>query len=157
MKTITPFFWFADQAEKAARFYVSVFERSKIQRVVRFGAAGPGKKGSVMMVEFSLRGQRFTALNGAPVMKPTNATSFYVSCQTQKEVDHFWSRLSKGGRVQQCGWLTDRFGVTWQIVPEALPRLIASKDAVKSERAMKAMMKMVKLDIKTLQDAYDGR
>jgi predicted 3-demethylubiquinone-9 3-methyltransferase (glyoxalase superfamily) len=147
VQRITPFLWFNGNAEEAATFYVSIFKRSKITRTVRFGEAGPGAKGTVMTVEFQLEGMRFVALNGGPQFTFSPATSFFVSCTTQAEVDLFWRRLSKGGTTMQCGWLTDRFGLTWQIIPEELPQLIAVP------AAMRAMMGMVKIDLKKLRAA----
>jgi predicted 3-demethylubiquinone-9 3-methyltransferase (glyoxalase superfamily) len=155
MQKITPFLWFDSQAEEAAKFYVSVFKnKSKIVMVSRYGEAGPGPKGSVMVVEFQLEGRRYHALNGGPLFKFSPAFSFVVSCKMQKEVDRYWNKLlAGGGKPSQCGWLTDRFGFSWQIVPEILGKLQASKDKAKSTRVMAAMMKMVKLDIKGLEAA----
>jgi len=152
MPKITPFLWFDTQAEQAAKFYVSVFKKdSKILSVQRYGAGGPGKKGAVMTVDFKLRGQRFTALNGGPHFKFNPAISFVVDCKDQQEIDKLWSKLlSGGGAESQCGWLTDRFGLSWQIVPANMAKLISS------EAAMQAMMKMVKLDIQGLKDAAKG-
>lgn len=156
MPKITPFLWFDDQAEEAAQFYVSVFPNSKIGNVSRYGDAGPGPKGSAMTVSFELDGQAFTALNGGPVFKFSEAISFFVNCESQAEVDHYWDALCEGGQPGQCAWLKDRFGVSWQIVPTALPRLIGGPDPVKANRAMQAMLKMTKIDIAKLQAAYDG-
>ncbi len=157
MKKITPFLWFNDQAEAAAKFYTSIFKKSKILNVARYGGASEkpsGKpKGSVMTVVFELAGQKFIALNGGPHFKFTEAISFVVSCRTQSEVDYFWKKLSAGGKTVQCGWLKDRYGVSWQIVPTVLAELLSDKDAAKRERVMQALLKMVKLDIKKLKQA----
>ncbi len=159
---ISPCLWFDDQGEEAARFYCGVFKNSKIGAISRYGEAGKeihGKKaGSVMTVAFELNGQSFTALNGGPVFKFNEAISFQIDCDTQEEVDYYWTRLSEGGDPgeQQCGWLKDKFGVSWQIVPEILPRLIGDPDTVKSQRVFQAMLQMKKLDIAKLQRAYNG-
>lgn len=157
MQKITTFLWFENQAEEAAEFYVSIFRNSRIKKIARCGDAG-GKasgrpKGSVMTVEFELAGQEFVALNGGPHFKINEAISFVVNCRTQAEVDRFWNKLSAGGKEVQCGWLKDKFGVSWQIVPAVLGELLSSRDAAKSERVMQAMLKMVKLDIKKLKQA----
>lgn len=158
MQKISPFLWFDGKAEEAANFYVAIFKNSKIVSVMHYGEAGPGPKGSVMGVTFQLDGQEFMAINGGPQFTFSPAISFFVKCETQAEIDHFWEKLlAGGGKTQQCGWLTDRYGVTWQIVPTVLGQLLQSKDAEKSARAMRAMMQMVKLDIAALQKAYDGR
>lgn len=156
MQKITTFLWFDNNAEEAVNFYVSVFKNSKINKVSRYGDAGPGLKGSVMVMNFQLEGQEFTALNGGPVFKFTPAISLSVDCITQEEVDEFWNRLSAGGRTDQCGWLQDKYGLSWQIVPRALGELMADKDPVKANRVMQAMLKMTKLDIKKLEEAYAG-
>jgi predicted 3-demethylubiquinone-9 3-methyltransferase (glyoxalase superfamily) len=155
MPKITPFLWFDTQAEEAAKFYVSVFKKgSKILKVSRYGEGGPGAKGSVMVVELLLDGQRIQALNGGPHFKFSPAFSFVVPCKTQKEVDTYWARLlAGGGQPSQCGWLTDKFGFSWQIVPDVLGKLLAGKDKAKSDRVMAAMMKMVKLDVRGLEAA----
>jgi predicted 3-demethylubiquinone-9 3-methyltransferase (glyoxalase superfamily) len=153
MQKITPFLWFDDQAEEAAKFYVSIFKRSKIGSVARYGEAGPGQKGKVMVVSFQLEGQQFTALNGGPQYPFTPAISFVVDCATQKEVDHYWNRLSRGGKKVQCGWLTDKYGVSWQIVPRVLLELLGAKDRAKANRVMEAMLNMTKLDINRLKRA----
>lgn len=153
MQNINPFLWFNHQAEEAARFYTSVFKGSKILEIIPYSKGAPGKPGSVMTVKFRILGQEFVALNGGPVFKLTPAISFVVNCKTQKEVDYYWRKLSAGGKKVQCGWLEDKFGVSWQIVPTVLLKLIASKDPLKAERVTRAIMKMVKLDIKTLQRA----
>ena len=162
IRKITPCLWFDDQAEEAARFYTSVFENSKITDLSRYGEAGQeihGRPpGSVMTVAFELDGQSFTALNGGPVFKFNEAISFQVSCDTQEEVDRFWNRLAEGGdeKAQQCGWLKDRFGASWQIVPRVLPRLLNDPDAEKSRRVMEALLKMKKLDVAELKRAHAG-
>ncbi|TMA25346.1 MAG: VOC family protein [Deltaproteobacteria bacterium] len=155
MQKITPFLWFESQAEEAANFYTSIFKNSKIVSIARYGEAGPGPKGSVMTVAFNLDGQDFVALNGGPEFAFTPAISFLVSCKTQEEVDHFWEKLLQGGKPSQCGWLKDKFGVSWQVVPAVLGELLGDKDAKKSKRVMEAMLQMVKLDIKKLKEAYD--
>jgi predicted 3-demethylubiquinone-9 3-methyltransferase (glyoxalase superfamily) len=153
MQKIIPFLWFDTQALDAAKFYVSVFKKkSKIVRVSRYNDAGPGPKGSVMVVEFELAGETFNALNAGPMFKFSPAISFVVNCKTQKEVDYYWNKLlANGGTPSQCGWLTDRFGLSWQIVPELLNKIYAGKDAAKAARVMASMLKMVKLDIKSLE------
>jgi predicted 3-demethylubiquinone-9 3-methyltransferase (glyoxalase superfamily) len=156
MQKITPFLWFNGCAEEAARFYASIFKNSRIEEISRYGEAGPGPVGGVMSVTFRLEGQQFIALNGDAKFPFTPAISFFTRCKTQAEVDRLWKRLSSGGRKIQCGWLTDKFGITWQIVPDALREMLRDKDAEKSARVMKAMMKMVKLDIKGLERAYAG-
>jgi len=160
MQKITPFLWFDDQAEAAVRFYTSIFKNSKILNVARYtesGAKASGrKKGSVMTISFRLNGQDFTALNGGPIFKFTEAISFVVNCKTQAELDHVWKKLSAGGRDIQCGWLKDKYGVSWQVVPEILGKLMSSQDPTKSQRVMQAMLSMVKLDIKKLKAAYEG-
>ena len=157
MQKITPFLWFDGMAEEAMRFYTSVFKNAKAGEVRRYGEAGPGAKGSVMSATFELEGMEFTALNGGPHFKFTPAISFFVNCETQAEVDHYWDNLSAGGQVQRCGWLTDKFGVSWQIVPTALGRMLQDQDPARSKRVMQAMLKMVKLDIAALQSAFEGR
>jgi predicted 3-demethylubiquinone-9 3-methyltransferase (glyoxalase superfamily) len=161
MQKITPFLWFDDKAEEAVNFYVSVFKNSKIGNIVRYGeeaAEASGRpKGTVMIVTFQLEGQDFIALNGGPVFQFTEAISFVVNCETQEEVDRFWEKLSEGGQEGQCGWLKDKYGVSWQVVPSILGKLLQDKDAEKSRRVMKAMLQMHKIDIKTLQQAYDQR
>jgi predicted 3-demethylubiquinone-9 3-methyltransferase (glyoxalase superfamily) len=161
MQRITPFLWFDHQAEEAANFYVSIFENSRIQSTTRYdeeGAKAAGRpKGSVMTVAFELDGQEFTALNGGPLFKFTEAMSLVVKCETQEEVDHFWERLSAGGQEVQCGWLKDRFGVSWQVVPTALVEMLQDKDPQKSKRVMAAMLKMKKISIEPLRQAYEGR
>ena len=156
MPKIHPFLWFDTQAEDAANFYVSIFPNSKILSVQRYGPSGPGAEGSVMTADFELDGQRVTALNGGPVYQLSAAFSFVIDCQDQKEVDHYWDRLVEGGQPSQCGWLTDRFGFSWQVVPRQLFETIGGPDPAGRQRAMQAMMKMVKLDVATLERAYRG-
>jgi predicted 3-demethylubiquinone-9 3-methyltransferase (glyoxalase superfamily) len=155
MQKITPFLWFNDQAEEAVKFYTSIFEDSKIGTISRYGDVGPGQKGKVMSATFQLGGQEFMALNGGPVFTFSPAISFYVNCETQEEVDLFWDKLSEGGEKQQCGWLKDKFGVSWQIVPTALGELLNDKNVQKSQNVMQAMLKMEKLDIQGLKLAYE--
>jgi predicted 3-demethylubiquinone-9 3-methyltransferase (glyoxalase superfamily) len=156
MKSITPFLWFDTQAEDASNFYVSIFPNSRIVRVARYGEAGPGPKGSVMTVEFELDGQVFTALNGGPIFRFTEAVSFSVSCETQAEVDEYWSRLSEGGEPSQCGWLKDKYGLSWQVNPVVLGEMLNDPDPAKSKRVMEAMLQMTKIDIAALVKAYGG-
>jgi predicted 3-demethylubiquinone-9 3-methyltransferase (glyoxalase superfamily) len=156
MRGITPFLWFEKQAEEAAKFYVSVFPNSRIKTTARYGEEGPGPKGTVMTVAFELDGQEFVALNGGPQFSFSQAVSFVVNCETQAEVDAFWEKLSAGGKQVQCGWLTDRYGVPWQIVPAALGRLLGDEDPQRSRRVMKAMLQMKKLDVAELERAYAG-
>jgi predicted 3-demethylubiquinone-9 3-methyltransferase (glyoxalase superfamily) len=156
MKKITPFLWFDNQAEEAMNFYVSIFKNSKVLRVLRYGDAGPGPKGSVMTAEFQIDGQEFVALNGGPQFKFTEAISFVVNCETQEEVDYFWEKLSEGGEKSRCGWLEDKFGLSWQVVPTVLVEMYQDKDPEKSQWVMKAMMQMDKLDINKLKQAYEG-
>ena len=151
---ITPFLWFDGQAEAAATFYVSIFENAKILDVSRNGEEGPGEAGSAMSVTFELDGQQFIALNGGPHFTFTPAISFFIRCETQAEVDRFWEQLSEGGETNRCGWLTDKFGVTWQVVPNVLGDLLSDDDENKSGSVMKAMLGMTKLDIAALQRAY---
>lgn len=153
---ISPFLWFDNQAEEAARFYASIFPNSKINTITRYGEAGPGPKGSVMTVGFELDGVLFAALNGGPNLKFTEAISFVVHCETQEEVDRYWARLTDGGQEVQCGWLKDRFGLSWQIVPNAMIEMLADKDPEKSRRVAQAMFQMKKLDLAELQKAYRG-
>jgi predicted 3-demethylubiquinone-9 3-methyltransferase (glyoxalase superfamily) len=155
IQKITPFLWFDHQAEQAAALYTSIFPNSRIGKVVRYGNAGPGPAGSVMIVEFQLDGQPFVALNGGPHFKFTEAISFVVNCETQEEVDHYWEKLSADGAKVECGWIKDKFGLSWQIVPTVLPRLMSDPDPKRTERVMKAMMTMKKLDIRKLQEAYN--
>jgi len=156
MQKIVPYLWFDDQAEEAMRFYVSIFGNSKVVSVARYGDAGPGPKGSVMMATFQLEGQDFYALNGGPLHRFTPAISMFVNCGTQEEVDALWARLGDGGQPQRCGWITDRFGVSWQIVPTILAQLMQDGDPARSQRVMRAMLQMDKLDIARLKKAYEG-
>ena len=156
MQKITPFLWFDSNAEEAANFYTSIFKNSRILNVARYGEAGPGPKGSAMTVTFQLEGQQFIALNGGPHYTFSPAISFFVNCETQAEVDEFWNKLSAGGKEVQCGWLQDKFGVSWQIIPNALMELMSDKDPVKSQRVFKAMLQMTKIDIEGLKRAYRG-
>ena len=153
MQKITPWLWFDTQAEEAATFYTSIFRNSRILHVTRYGAAGPGPEGSVMTVSFELDGQEFAALNGGPEFRFNEAISFQGSCETQDEVDEFWSRLSEGGEEGPCGWLKDRYGVSWQIIPTRLPELLGDPDPERSQRAMRAMLGMKKIDIAALEQA----
>ena len=153
---ISPCLWFDGQAEDAANFYVSIFRNSRITAVSRCGEAGPGPKGSVMVVSFELDGQAFTALNGGPMFKFTEAISMIVHCETQVEVDHYWETLSAGGQPGRCAWLKDKFGVSWQVVPTALIELMQDNDPAKSARVVQAMLQMTKIDIAVLQRAYQG-
>ena len=154
MKKITPCLWFDGNAEEAVNFYTSVFKNFKVGEVMRYGDAGPGPKGSVLTVAFELEGQEFIALNGGPMYQFSPAVSFFVNCDTQEEIDEFWEKLSEDGQTQQCGWLTDKYGVTWQIVPRVLGAMLQDENAAKSKRVMQAMLKMTKLDIELLQQAY---
>ncbi len=155
MQRISPFLWFDHQAEEAARFYVSIFPNSRMGKVTRYGEAGPGPKGSVMTVTFELEGQEFIALNGGPQFKFTEAISFSVACSTQEEVDQYWKKLSDGGEEGPCGWLKDRYGLSWQINPTVLGELLGDADPVKAKRAMEAMLKMKKIEIKALKSASE--
>jgi predicted 3-demethylubiquinone-9 3-methyltransferase (glyoxalase superfamily) len=163
MQKITPFLWFDDKAEEAAKFYVSIFKDSKIGNVTRYGKEGyeiHGKEaGSVLTVDFKIEGQKFVALNGGPIFKFNEAISFQVRCKTQKEVDYYWEKLSEGGdeKAQQCGWLKDKYGVSWQITPIVLEKMLQDKDTKKSDRVMKALLQMRKLDIMTLRQAYEEK
>lgn len=153
MQKITPFLWFDAQAEEAANFYISVFKNSKMGHIARYGEAGPGPKGSVMSVTFQLEGQEFYALNGGPHFKFTPAISLFVNCGTQEEVDQLWEKLSAGGRQDRCGWLQDKYGLSWQIIPKVLGELLNHPDPQISQRVMKAMLQMSKIDIRALQQA----
>jgi len=155
MPRISPFLWFDTQAEEAARFYASIFKNSEIVKIARYGEAGPGPQGSVMTVVFELEGQEFIALNGGPQFKFTEAISFSVNCETQKEVDQFWEKLSQGGEEGPCGWLKDRYGLSWQINPVILGEMLSDPDPRKSRRVMEAMLKMKKIDIAALKKAYN--
>jgi predicted 3-demethylubiquinone-9 3-methyltransferase (glyoxalase superfamily) len=163
MQKISPCLWFDDQGEEAAKFYTSIFKDSKIGDVTRYGKEGyeihGREEGTVMTVEFEIEGQKFLALNGGPIFKFNEAISFQVYCETQEEVDYYWEKLSEGGdeKAQQCGWLKDKYGVSWQIVPTILIKMLKDKDSEKSQRVMKAMLQMHKLDISTLKKAYDEK
>lgn len=154
MQRITPFLWFDDNAEEAAHFYTSIFKNSRILSVTRYGDAGPGPKGSVMTVKFLLDGQEFVAINGGPHFKFTEALSLVINCETQKEVDEYWAKLTQGGQPGQCGWLKDKYGLSWQVVPSVLIELLEDKDPQKSNRVMQAMMKMGKIEVESLKQAY---
>ena len=154
MQKIVPFLWFNDNAEEAMNLYVSIFKNSRVLNVTRYGDAGPGPKGSVMSATFQLEGQDFYALNGGPHYKFTPAISLFVSCKTQEEVDDLWEKLSDG-KYEQCGWLQDKFGLSWQIIPTILGEMLGDQDPKKSQSVMQAMMQMKKIDIKGLQEAYD--
>jgi predicted 3-demethylubiquinone-9 3-methyltransferase (glyoxalase superfamily) len=153
MQRITPFLWFNDNAEQAVNFYLSVFKNSKITDITHYGDAGPGPKGSVMTLAYQLDGQDFVAINGGPSYTISPAISFVVNCDTQEEIDYYWEKLSAGGKEVQCGWLQDKFGVSWQIVPPLLIELIGDPDKAKADRVMKAMLKMIKLDINAIKEA----
>ena len=156
MSKITPFLWFDTQAEEAVKFYASVFKNSRIGSIARYGDAGPGPKGSVMTASFQIEGQEFVALNGGPHFKFTEAISFVVNCESQKEVDYYWEKFTaNGGQESQCGWLKDKFGLSWQIVPTILSTLLQDKDAKKAQRVMQAMLKMKKIIIADLQEASE--
>ena len=155
MQKITPFLWFDNHAEEAANVYTSIFKNSKIVNTRHYPEGSPGPAGTVMTVEFQLDGQDFIALNGGPHYKISPAISFFVNCNSQQEVDELWDKLSDGGETQQCGWLQDKYGVSWQIIPTRLGELLHSNDAVKSKRVMEAMLTMVKLDIDALERAYE--
>jgi predicted 3-demethylubiquinone-9 3-methyltransferase (glyoxalase superfamily) len=154
MQKITPFLWYDSQAEEAAKFYTSIFKNSKIGSLSRCGEAGPGPKGAVLSVTFELDGQEFIALNGGPQFKFTPAISLFVNCETQAEVDELWEKLSEGGQKSRCGWLQDKYGLSWQIIPTALGQLLGDPDPKKSSRVMKVMLQMEKIDIDRLQQAY---
>jgi predicted 3-demethylubiquinone-9 3-methyltransferase (glyoxalase superfamily) len=156
MQRITPFLWFDDKAKEAMNFYTSVFKNSKIVSVTRYGEAGPGPTGSVMSAVFQLDGQEFFALNGGPQFTFSPAVSFFVNCETQQEVDELWEKLSSGGEKQRCGWLKDKYGLSWQIIPSVLGQMLQDKDPRKSTRVMRAMLQMDKIDIDGLGRAYDG-
>ncbi|MDZ4658569.1 MAG: VOC family protein [Bythopirellula sp.] len=158
MQKISPFLWFNTNAEEAVNFYLSVFKNAKVTKTVRCGDGGPGPKGSVLTIGFEIEGQYFTALNGGSHYQLTPAFSIVVACESQEEIDDYWEKLTtEGGKEVQCGWLEDKFGVSWQIWPSKILELIDGQEPEKSARAMQAMMQMVKLDIKKLQDAYDGK
>jgi predicted 3-demethylubiquinone-9 3-methyltransferase (glyoxalase superfamily) len=153
MQKITPFLWFDNQAEEAMNFYVSIFKNSKAGTVSRYGDAGPGPKGTVMSVTFELEGQQFMALNGGPLFHFTEAISLFVNCESQQEVDELWEKLSAGGQKGRCGWLKDRFGLSWQIIPSGLMSALSNKDPEKAKRAMQAMLQMDKIDIDRIKQA----
>ena len=157
MQKITPFLWYNGNAEEAMNLYVSVFKNAKILSMNRYGDAGPGPKGTVMSGIFEIDGQKFFALNGGPKYAFTPAISLYVDCATQEEVDELWEKLSAGGRKDRCGWLQDKFGLSWQIIPSAFSKMMSDPDAAKRTRVMQAMLTMDKLDIKRLQQAYEGK
>jgi predicted 3-demethylubiquinone-9 3-methyltransferase (glyoxalase superfamily) len=157
MQKITPFLWFNDKAEEAANFYVSIFKNSKIRAISRFGEGGPAPKGTVMTVTFQLDGQEFFALNGGPLFTFTEAISLFVNCETQQEVDELWDKLSAGGEKSRCGWLKDKYGLSWQIIPSVLSEMLQDNKAGNSKKAFEAMFKMDKIDIKTLQEAYNQK
>lgn len=154
MQKITTFLWFDHEAEEAAKFYTSIFKNSKIDKISRYGDAGPGPKGSVMVVTFELEGQQFTALNGGPVFSFTPAISLMVNCEAQAEVDQLWEKLSADGKKDRCGWLKDKYGLSWQIVPTRLGQLMSDPDPKKANRVMQAMLQMDKIDIAKLEQAY---
>jgi predicted 3-demethylubiquinone-9 3-methyltransferase (glyoxalase superfamily) len=156
MQKITPFLWFDGRAEEAMNHYISIFKNSKVVSVTRYGDSGPGAKGTVMTVAFQLEGQDFVALNGGPQFKFTEAISLVVNCETQQEVDELWKKLSAGGEPSRCGWLKDKFGLSWQIVPTVLGRMLQDKDPQKAVRVMQAMLQMDKIDINRLKQAYEG-
>jgi predicted 3-demethylubiquinone-9 3-methyltransferase (glyoxalase superfamily) len=155
MQTITPLLWFDGQAEEAMNFYVSIFKHAKVTGLSRNGEAGPGPQGTVMTATFELEGQTFVAVNGGPQFKFSPAIAFMVNCETQAEIDHYWEKLSEGGEKQRCGWLKDKYGMSWNIVPTVLGTMMQDKDAARSSRVMKAMLQMIKLDIAGLQMAYE--
>jgi predicted 3-demethylubiquinone-9 3-methyltransferase (glyoxalase superfamily) len=162
MQKITPFLWFDNQAEEAAKFYTSIFKNSKVGRILRYGEEAASQSGrpvgSVLTIEFEIEGQKFTALNGGPQFKFNESVSFVVNCKTQEEVDYFWEKLTAGGGQESaCGWLKDKFGLSWQVTPTVLIDMLHDKDSTKSERVMNAMLQMQKIDIKTLKDAYAGK
>ena len=153
---ITPFLWFDDNADKAVNFYLSIFKDSRLLDTKRYGETGPGPKGTIMTATFELNGQQFIALNGGPRFKFTEAVSFVVKCETQEEIDYYWDKLLDGGEPQRCGWLKDRFGLSWQIVPAQLSELFGGNDPQRAGRVMQAMMQMVKFDLAKLKEAYNG-
>jgi predicted 3-demethylubiquinone-9 3-methyltransferase (glyoxalase superfamily) len=156
VQKITPFLWFNDNAEEAVNCYCSIFKDSKVEATTRYTDAGPGPKGSVMTIAFELNGQKFVAINGGPIFKFTEAVSFVVNCADQAEVDYYWEKLTAGGKEVQCGWLKDKYGLSWQIVPTALPQVLKQADPKKSQAVMQAMFKMKKLDVAKLQEAANG-
>ena len=156
MQKISPFLWFDDNAEEAVDLYLSIFDNAKITDTARYPEDSPGTPGTVMSINFELEGQEFIALNGGPEFTFNESISFLVRCEDQEEVDRLWDRLTEGGKPSQCGWLVDRFGLSWQIIPNLLPELLGGSDPEGAQRAMQAMLKMTKIDCKTLQDAYDN-
>jgi predicted 3-demethylubiquinone-9 3-methyltransferase (glyoxalase superfamily) len=156
MQKITPFLWFDNKAEEAMNFYISIFKNAKVVSVTRYGDAGPGPKGTVMTAKFEIHGQEFVALNGGPQFTFTEAISFVVNCETQQEVDDFWEKLSEGGKKSRCGWLKDKYGLSWQVVPTVLVEMLQDKDARKSKGVMEAMLQMDKIDLGALRRAYDA-
>ncbi len=157
MQRITPYLWFEDQAEEAASFYTSIFKNSKINEISRYGEGGPGPAGSVMLVSFELDGQQFIALNGGPQFQFTEAISFVINCESQEEIDYMWDKLTEGGEESMCGWLKDRYGISWQVVPTALPELLNAPNPGAQQRVMEVFLKMSKIDLPTLRLAYEGR
>ncbi len=157
MQKITPFLWFDNNAEEAVNFYVSIFKNSKVLSITRYGEAGPGPAGTVLTAAFQLQGQEFIALNGGPQFKFTEAISFSVNCETQEELDQYWEKLSEGGEKGRCGWLKDKYGLSWQVNPVVLGEMLQDEDPEKAKRVMEAMLQMNKLDIETLKKAYEGR
>jgi len=157
MQKIIPFLWFDGKAEEAANFYVSLFKNSRIVNISRYGDAGPGPKGTAMSATFELAGQRFIALNAGPQFKFSEAISFFINCETQQEVDDLWEKLSAGGQKSKCGWLKDKYGLSWQVIPTALGEMLQDKDPKKSQRVMQAMLQMDKIDIARLKQAYDQK
>ena len=155
MPKITPFLWFDDKAEEATNFYVSIFKNSEVLSINRYGDAGPGAKGTVMTTSFRLDGQEFEAFNGGPHFKFTEAISFVIDCQSQEEVDELWEKLSEGGETSQCGWLKDKFGLSWQVIPSVLIEMLQDEDPERASRVMQAMLQMTKIDIPTLKQAYE--
>jgi len=157
MQKITPFLWFDNNAEEAINFYVSIFKNSKVVSMTHYGEAGPGPKGTVMSATFQLDGQEFFALNGGPQFKFSPAISLFVKCETQQEIDELWEKLSAGGRKDRCGWLQDKYGLSWQIIPPVLGEMLSDKDPRKSQSVMRAMLQMDKIDIARLRQAYEAR
>jgi predicted 3-demethylubiquinone-9 3-methyltransferase (glyoxalase superfamily) len=156
MQNITPFLWFNNNAEEAVNFYVSIFKNSKIEKIIRFDSNAPGSENAVITIDFKLNGQAFAAINGGPMFTFSPAISFVIDCESQEEVDYYWDKLSEDGEQQPCAWLKDKFGISWQVVPKILMRLLQDKDPVKSKRVMDAMFQMTKIDIKTLEEAYQS-
>jgi predicted 3-demethylubiquinone-9 3-methyltransferase (glyoxalase superfamily) len=155
MQKITPFLWFDNDAEDAMNLYVSIFKNSKVGTITRYGDGGPGPKGTAMSVTFQLDGQDFFALNGGPLFKFTEAISFFVNCETQQEVDELWEKLSAGGEKSRCGWLKDKYGLSWQLIPSVLTKMLRDENPGKAKKVMEAMLQMTKIDISLLQQAYD--